>query len=336
MTAPISADAIPCGGLWQGRVWRGQAKKRLCTDNRAGFATEDEALAWAEARADALRAELRAAKEAGRQVRVHVEDETLYAWSDGACAGNPGPMGLGGVLRAASGAPLAMFSATAGRGTNNEAEYLAALRCIELAALVGARRLVLRADSELVVRQYSGEYAVNKPKLRALLGQLRAAARLFPGGVVIEWAPREQNADADALASRACGMPQAPMSRNGAVGFAPAAGFAPSPEALRGLPPAPACLRRFLALGKRGFGDFFALKTGGIDGYSRMSEEECRDAIEVRHGPGSFGWLRDALGERLGESYGKAALRWCARGLPPDLALKKASVDTEVALRARG
>jgi len=58
----------------------------------------------------------------------------VRAATDGACMGNPGPMGLGGWLRDADDTVIAVFSVAAGEGTNNEAEFAAMAQAIELAA----------------------------------------------------------------------------------------------------------------------------------------------------------------------------------------------------------
>jgi ribonuclease HI len=62
--------------------------------------------------------------------------------------------------------------------------------------------VLLRGDSQLVVRQYAGEYSVNAPLLIPLWQQLKKAASYF-AAVRMEWIPREQNDAADALSRAA-------------------------------------------------------------------------------------------------------------------------------------
>ena len=87
-----------------------------------------------------------------------------------------------------------------GRGdgmTNNVAEYRAALLVLVQLWRDGWRGpVLLRGDSQLVVRQYSGDYACNAPLLVPLLGRLRDAGTQF-AGLTLEWVPREQNEAAD-------------------------------------------------------------------------------------------------------------------------------------------
>ena len=147
------------------------------------------------------------------------------------------------------------------------------------------------------------------------------------------WIPRDQNTDADTLASRAVGMPQAPMQEGHAESWCPDPAYQADPEALAALPQTGAAIARFLSLSSPRFRDYLGLRTGGMDGYSRLRRDRLREIISLRHGPGAVAWLARALEDLEDSAYGKNALRWCARGLLPDLALKKASVDLEMANR---
>lgn len=55
-----------------------------------------------------------------------------------------------------------------GNATNNEAEYSGAIIGLEKAIALGARTVVVRADSQLMVRQLTGEYRVKAAHLRPL------------------------------------------------------------------------------------------------------------------------------------------------------------------------
>lgn len=121
-------------------------------------------------------------------------------WFDGACLGNPGPMGIGAVVTL--GNQTQTISRATGRGTNNIAEYEAVLAGLELATRLGATSVTLHGDSQLVLRQLQGRYAVKAPALVPLHAR---AVKLLEGlrPVALEWIPREENARADALAKAA-------------------------------------------------------------------------------------------------------------------------------------
>src|SRR5687768_2925678 len=91
---------------------------------------------------------------------------------DGACRGNPGPMGIGAVLYdELGGKKLGEVSRVCGSGTNNRAEYLALIALLELAKEKGLRDLYVQSDSQVMIRQMRGEYRVKDPQLQLLYRQ---------------------------------------------------------------------------------------------------------------------------------------------------------------------
>jgi ribonuclease HI len=131
----------------------------------------------------------------------------IVAAFDGSCDPNPGGICTYGFVVRRDGALLHQgrgLAAPRGPGaTNNVAEYTGCLRALEWLDAQGLREgVVLRGDSELVVRQLSGIYRVKS----ALLAPLHAAASAlmpkFPG-LRVEWIPRARNAEADRLSKPA-------------------------------------------------------------------------------------------------------------------------------------
>lgn len=125
---------------------------------------------------------------------------TLTLYCDGAARGNPGPAGIGVVLFSEDGAVLDEVGEGIGVATNNVAEYRAALRGLGLAAAHGARRVLVRSDSKLLVEQLSGRWRVKNPTLIRLHREVRTAAGAFEQ-VTYEHVRRERNRRADALAN---------------------------------------------------------------------------------------------------------------------------------------
>jgi ribonuclease H / adenosylcobalamin/alpha-ribazole phosphatase len=121
---------------------------------------------------------------------------------DGGARGNPGPAGIGAVVATPDGTVLAEVAEGIGHATNNVAEYRALLAGLERAAALGARRVLVRADSKLVISQMRGDWKVKEDHLRALRDQARALARRFTS-VTYEHVRRERNEAADALANKA-------------------------------------------------------------------------------------------------------------------------------------
>ena len=126
----------------------------------------------------------------------------LIAYSDGASRGNPGPAAIGALVLGEDGELLTEISRQIGRGTNNEAEYRAAIAAVEAAIALGARNVELRMDSELIVRQYNGAYRVRNPALMRHFQRLDALRHRLDRLDLVH-VPREHNREADRLANRA-------------------------------------------------------------------------------------------------------------------------------------
>lgn len=128
--------------------------------------------------------------------------DTVVAYTDGGSRGNPGPAGFGVRVETADGTLIEEFCESAGIATNNVAEYRGLLAALQWAADHGHRRLHVRSDSQLLVRQMRGEYRVKNPGLQPLHRQARQMLDRFER-VTFEHVPREQNRHADRLANLA-------------------------------------------------------------------------------------------------------------------------------------
>jgi ribonuclease HI len=128
--------------------------------------------------------------------------ERLVVHVDGGARGNPGPAAIAAVLTDPDGTVVDERSETIGHATNNVAEYRALLLGIELARALGARKLELVGDSELIVKQVRGEYRVKDASLRELHTQVRAALAELDRWSIRN-VRREKNAHADRLVNEA-------------------------------------------------------------------------------------------------------------------------------------
>ncbi len=135
---------------------------------------------------------------------------------DGASLGNPGPSGAGGVVFDSSGKELLSFSVFLGSGTNNEAEYKALIIGLKKVSSLGFSKVVVRSDSQLLVRQLSGDYKVKARGLIPLFLEAKGLLRSFEEWGV-EHIPRDLNRRADALAKKAA-------KRGGEAGLSPRKG----------------------------------------------------------------------------------------------------------------
>jgi ribonuclease HI len=118
-------------------------------------------------------------EEKSAQTAQPASGQTVHVWTDGACSGNPGPMGIGVVVTV--GDRRKEHGEYLGRGTNNIAELTAIRRGLEIAA-------ELMPGQDFAVRVYTdSSYSIGllsqgwKAKAnQALVAELREFLRGFP------------------------------------------------------------------------------------------------------------------------------------------------------------
>jgi ribonuclease HI/S-formylglutathione hydrolase FrmB len=132
----------------------------------------------------------------------HTSTRRLILETDGASRGNPGLAGAGIVIKDAKGAKVETIHKFLGVTTNNQAEYRALIEGLRAAARHKPDELVVRMDSELLVKQMNGEYRVKHPELLPLYLEAAEAAAQLPQ-VKFEQVPRGKNATADKLSNLA-------------------------------------------------------------------------------------------------------------------------------------
>jgi ribonuclease HI len=135
----------------------------------------------------------------------------ITAYIDGGARGNPGPAGYGVSIQGPDGAPLDELHGGLGIATNNVAEYNGLLAALRWATERGHRKIHIRADSELLVKQMRGEYRVKNDGLKPLFLLACALIRGI-GDVTFEHVRRECNTDADRLSN--LGMDEAEAMLN--------------------------------------------------------------------------------------------------------------------------
>lgn len=128
--------------------------------------------------------------------------EEVVLHSDGGSRGNPGPAGYGFAITDASGKELAKGMEYLGLKTNNVAEYEGVVAGIRAALGMNAKRIVVKSDSQLLVRQLQGRYRVRSANLKDLFKKTQELLSRFETWRA-EHIPREENSLADALANEA-------------------------------------------------------------------------------------------------------------------------------------
>lgn len=134
--------------------------------------------------------------------------ERIIIYTDGGARGNPGPAAIGVVIQDAEGHAIKGCGKAIGETTNNEAEYQAVLFALQKAkALFGKKKteeiqIEIRMDSELVMRQLSGQYKIEEERLFPYFIKIWNLKMDF-ARVSFAHVPREKNREADRLVNEA-------------------------------------------------------------------------------------------------------------------------------------
>lgn len=127
--------------------------------------------------------------------------QKIIIYSDGGARGNPGPAGIGAVLKDGENRTIFEISEYIGRATNNQAEYKAVLAGLNKALEFEPEEIQCFLDSELAVKQLNREYKVKNVDLQGLF--LKIYNLTINLKVSFQHIRREFNKEADALVNQA-------------------------------------------------------------------------------------------------------------------------------------
>lgn len=140
-----------------------------------------------------------------------VNSTHFYLYCDGASRGNPGPAAGAAVLyqNIKDATPIGQFGRSIGIATNNVAEYHGLIFGLEgLLDYLSTENVVaaavtvdLRMDSQLIIRQLTGEYKVKHEAMQPLFKQAKSLIAQFKT-VNPTHIRRELNKAADKLANQ--------------------------------------------------------------------------------------------------------------------------------------
>ena len=140
---------------------------------------------------------------------VGQSDRSEAAWLlqfDGAANPNPGPASSGAILWSpkeidGTRRPVFEMGKYLGKATNNIAEAQGLLLGLKMAAVRGARELLIEGDSELIIFHNTGKYRVSDKNLKVWWSESQAAMmdETAFDWIAIRQVPREQNERADSI-----------------------------------------------------------------------------------------------------------------------------------------
>lgn len=130
----------------------------------------------------------------------------LKVFTDGASRGNPGESGIGIIIYDDKDNVIKKWNEYIGKGTNNQAEYLALIKSIELLKelkqTIPIEFIVFHADSELMVKQLKLEYKVKDESLKLLFKKFNTEINELKIPYTIKHVERKLNKEADKLANQ--------------------------------------------------------------------------------------------------------------------------------------
>jgi ribonuclease HI len=120
-------------------------------------------------------------------------------FTDGGSRGNPGPSALGFVIFDLEENVVKKGSKYLGITTNNQAEYQAVKIGLENCLELGADKVEVYMDSQLVANQMNGIYKIKNRDLWPIHQAIKLLIGNFNTGVTFTYIPRSYNQDADAM-----------------------------------------------------------------------------------------------------------------------------------------
>ena len=123
-------------------------------------------------------------------------------YTDGGARGNPGPAGIGVVIKNEKNKVLLSYGKYIGEQTNNVAEYSALISALQKAIEMGGTQIDCFLDSKLVVEQLKRKWKVKEPSLQKLFIQAYNLSSKFKK-ITYTHIYRERNTEADRMVNEA-------------------------------------------------------------------------------------------------------------------------------------
>ena len=135
----------------------------------------------------------------------------IFINTDGGSRGNPGPAAIGVVFYDKNGEVLHCVKEYIGEGTNNEAEYKAIIKALQVLLKtkwfsennIAEKQVICRLDSQLVVEQINGNYKIKQPHIQSLMDEVKKCIVQMHLNISFVHIPREENKMADKLVNQA-------------------------------------------------------------------------------------------------------------------------------------
>ena len=115
-------------------------------------------------------------------------EDVLHIYTDGASRKNPGPSALAFIF-VQNELCILEHDEFIGVKTNNQAEYIAIIKALSVAEEMTKGPIRIFSDSELIIKQLSGDYKIKIEHLRILRNEILDRVKKF-SNVNFSYAPR--------------------------------------------------------------------------------------------------------------------------------------------------
>jgi len=105
--------------------------------------------------------------------------DRVHLYTDGGSKGNPGPGAIAVLICTEDNKVVRKFSECIGDTTNNQAEYRALVKGLDLCAEFTRGTVACFTDSQLVAKQMNGEWRLKDEKMRRLFHEVKRNADVF-------------------------------------------------------------------------------------------------------------------------------------------------------------
>jgi ribonuclease HI len=263
-------------------------------------------------------------------------EQKLIITTSAACSGNPGIMGIGGIITQESDNNIIhTFSISKGMGTSNEAQYHVVIEALLylMEAEITPCSILVKSDSHLIICQLLRGLKAEEESFMPLYQCVQVLENQLGCPVEYIWIPESKNLCASALALSAAEMPCALIEGTCINQWEDNENYIPDEEYLKFIPEVNAetglQINILNSSNVINISCLVSLLTYGVDKFSRAKTKDLLHFIEIRFGYATSDYLVRTLRE-LNSYYSKIVLRWVARGLKPNLAFIKARLDTEI------
>jgi ribonuclease HI len=136
------------------------------------------------------------------ECKYEKEESTYILYFDGCSKGNPGLGGAGAVLYKDGQEVWGSSQLVGEKVTNNVAEYRGLIMGLQEVFTRNIKTVIVRGDSQLVIKQMKGEYKVKSSSLVEYYQQAKLLEKYFDK-IVFEHVYRDKNKRADELSNMA-------------------------------------------------------------------------------------------------------------------------------------